>query len=468
MKDRCPRCGFVNDADEVQCEQCGEILRPAKDGLRHASLRRVLFTQVCPPTPCRAYTLDSPEPGRWRPTRGLLCRWLLVMVVLAVSGAALAAFGPLSVEHGPALFLAGLWALAGAGAVVLGGAGVWLAMLLAHWIEEMLPARTPDADEGVEPDAAPAAGLRHRKILAPRAAPPATPGTVTSLPHVSPPVSPAGSGPVSVPMSPSPAHAAAAASPQAWWPQPRTHSLALTIAASVVILIAVYLAAVAFAPLEGGQALVALVPVAVCAAVILVLAHINGNHRGVAAAALVVSLAGLFIAAANLWLLNALAEAARREADRSNARIEERIKETAEAIKKELTPPKATPTPTIEPSPGNRAPVFGPPSAAEAQLRVETLTDRPNSSGWIGHVYIDTDGKPGAEKAIKILNTRNWQLLESSGRPGLYDRHIASGLMDKDGDFRGLPGNTFDGSREVWVAGSIRATRNGVPVPAHH
>jgi hypothetical protein len=409
------------------------------------------------------------------------------VVVLCVSGAGLAAFGPVSVNHGPALFLAGLWALAGAGALLLGGAGVWLAMLLALWLEEKFASRKPGEERADEPEHDSSVPLRERKIFAPRAAPvsarmataiadaPVASARVAAASPVSRLSSSATSAASAESLPPSAGvspvlgpTAAAPAYPHAWWPHPRPHSLPLTVAASVLVLVAVYLTAIAFAPLVGGQALLALVPVTVVAAVVLVLAHIFGNHRGVPAAALVASLAGLFIAAANLWLLDALSEAARREADRSNARIEQRNDDTAKAIREELGATASTPTPAAQSPAPNRVAVFGSPSAAWAQLRVETLTDRPNSSGWIGHVYIDTDGKQGAEKAIKILNTRSWQLLESSGRPGHYDRQIASGLIDTNGDFRGLPQNTFDGSKKVWAAGSIKATRNGVPIPAHY
>lgn len=110
--------------------------------------------------------------------------------------------------------------------------------------------------------------------------------------------------------------------------------------------------------------------------------------------------------------------------------------------------------------------IHSPRAPNDIRLRVQTLTDLPNSSGWIGQIYIETDGKQGAEKTIKILNTRNWQLLESSGRPGLYDKQLAWGLIDPNGDFRGLPNDTFDGSKKVWTAGAIKATRAGVPVPS--
>lgn len=48
------------------------------------------------------------------------------------------------------------------------------------------------------------------------------------------------------------------------------------------------------------------------------------------------------------------------------------------------------------------------------------------------------------------MEDRRWQLLESSGTEGLYDKEIASGVIDDEGRLVGLPQATLTDAKGVW------------------
>jgi len=82
-----------------------------------------------------------------------------------------------------------------------------------------------------------------------------------------------------------------------------------------------------------------------------------------------------------------------------------------------------------------------------------------NKEEQVGYIYIDQDGRPGAERMIRI-SSNHWQMLDSSGKPGLYDKLVAEGEISSDGNLDNLPSDAFSDAKKVWKAGNINAYRS--------
>lgn len=85
---------------------------------------------------------------------------------------------------------------------------------------------------------------------------------------------------------------------------------------------------------------------------------------------------------------------------------------------------------------------------------------------WVGYIYIDLNGSPGADRVIKLLPDRTWELREPSGKVGLYDVKLANGAVIGDGKLDGLPATAFHGARIIWKAGTVATLIEGKRIPS--
>lgn len=97
------------------------------------------------------------------------------------------------------------------------------------------------------------------------------------------------------------------------------------------------------------------------------------------------------------------------------------------------------------------------------QARAERTQDMPHES-WDSAIYIDRDGREGAEAVIRMRPGDTWSLTESS-QPGLHDKVVASGAITEDGMLQGLPADAFSGATDVWA--SPGCSIGGEAVPKH-
>ncbi len=295
MNGRCKLCGHTNDADAAQCDACGEILRPARDGLfqhlrdnseeRREELLNPSTSISLSPSPLAAFDKyradDGPPRAPWQPGRMLVRWWLLAAAFAVLVGVALLGAGLIEINHGAALFDAGLWAFYGSGAILLAGVAVWGAIRCAFWLETKLPARKPrlDADADQPPYG------RKRKVFAPRVEFSAKPAP---LPDPTPAYSP-------------PSYPAQQQQPIA----ERPHEVAFTAAGIILIWVSISFVVLSFFPFVGPIAIFVLIPLTVMSAAVLFAAHMMGKNRSAGALALAFCAVGLIVAFLQVYVFAA-------------------------------------------------------------------------------------------------------------------------------------------------------------------
>jgi len=93
--------------------------------------------------------------------------------------------------------------------------------------------------------------------------------------------------------------------------------------------------------------------------------------------------------------------------------------------------------------------------------RADRTAEMPELS-WESIVYVDRDGREGAEAALRIEPGLRWSFAESN-RPGQHDRVVATGTIGERGQLQGVPADLWVGARGLWSAQAC--TIGGEPVP---
>jgi len=97
--------------------------------------------------------------------------------------------------------------------------------------------------------------------------------------------------------------------------------------------------------------------------------------------------------------------------------------------------------------------------------RIDTDNRNDRVIGWI---YLDTNGRDGADICIFIRDNGqvgSWEYAAET-TPGYFAERKYTGTIDHQGKLLEFPINAFSSAESIWKAGSLEATINGQIVPA--
>lgn len=69
----------------------------------------------------------------------------------------------------------------------------------------------------------------------------------------------------------------------------------------------------------------------------------------------------------------------------------------------------------------------------------------------VATLYVDNDGKRGADMCLRIYATRKWRLAAATpGRPGMFNVPVANGVVSADGTLEELHWSFFRDAKGIW------------------